>query len=205
LELPPQFAKVTNNDQNAVDCGGRVNEFEVLSLPPRLTDVDELQRAYRQQRTMWFMRQFVPEYMTLAAKMLEQIEDAYSKLRDPRQQRAILRTIGEIAAPLPNIRAKTSKPAQVEPAQANVLIVSRPKITLEITRAAEALLGGDRTTLSDADQMSLVRKAMSLGLDYADAADLVRQTVQRLLAEYSAKRRFRSLLRGFGSKPPDTG
>jgi hypothetical protein len=150
------------------------NYFEILRLPCKPIDPDRLREAYERERTIWFLRQFVPEFLLIAPAKLAQFEEAYARLRDPRQQEALLKRYAESPAG----GQAGSEPAVRPPPMANPP-VARHRVLLELVRAAEPMRAGGRK-LSGQDKMALVRLAMKRGMEYSDAIELVDQAIDRL-------------------------
>lgn len=152
------------------------NYFEILGLPNKPIDPDRLREAYERERMIWFLRQFVPEFLLIAPKKLAEFEEAYARLRDPRQQDALLKRFTESQAGAP--AGANSGPA-VRPPPMAPPPVARHRVLLELVRAAEPMRAGGRK-LSGQDKMALVRLAMKRGMEYSDAIELVDQAIDRL-------------------------
>ena len=150
--------------------------FSILGLPVEPIEPDQLREAYRRQRTLWFMRQSEPEYLTQATKQLESIDEAYRILSDPIRQKAVARQLREASSPVPQNRPEQPPPAS---AGASRPLVNRTIVIRQMLHAAESLLASGGA-LDEPAKKRLVRMGFSQGLDYADAVQVTERIAARL-------------------------
>jgi len=160
----------------------RQDFFEILNLPVRPIDLDGLTSAYRDVRKLWFFRQYDPEFLLEAREHLEQIDDAFQTLKDPKRQALIVRELQTKkradSKPIPvvdaNLPVRESVHDDIPPA------INRSKIVRQLLRDAEDMVAQTHRALTAAQQESLRRKAYELGLPFDDAEEVIPRIVRQV-------------------------
>jgi hypothetical protein len=160
----------------------RQDLFEILNLPQKPIDLDGLTAAYRDVRKLWFFRQYDPEYLIEAREHLEQIDEAFQSLKDPKRQGLILRELQarkrSDTKPVPVVDAAAPSHEaihdDVPPA------INRSKIVRQLLREAEDMVSQTRRPLSSVQQESLRQKAYEMGLPFDDAEEVIPRIVRQV-------------------------
>ena len=160
----------------------RNDSFEILQIPPKPIDAVSLAAAYRNVRTIWFFRQYDPEYLLEARERLEKIDEAYHNLKDPKRQALLVREVqlkrrGDAKhAPSSEVIAASQHPVpnDIPPA------IDRSKIVRQLLREAEAIVLNTHRPLTTADKEMLHRKAYQMGLAFDDAEEVIPRIAQQV-------------------------
>lgn len=172
--------------------------FEILGLPVKSIEAERLRDVYKEQRTRWFLRQFVPEYLTQARLRLKQLDDAYEVLRDPRRQKAILRELkhrqraSELKRDAIDPDTLPLREGTVEP----IASVHRPKVIRKLVQIAEMLVHRRQRSMSEEEIKTLTRIGFKMGLEYPDSMQLVKQIAEEAAQSFRARKRREEMLGG---------
>lgn len=160
---------------------GSVNEyFDLLNLPLAVASPADIEAAYRQQRRIWFLKQFEPAESGQARTRLAALDEAYFALRDPRRQNALLRAEHQRRRSAQEISEEPAEAAISDPFVEGPRAVHRTQIVQTLLRAAERLTRAQKRPLDEGEKTRLAKIGLSLGLDYPDSRDIVRRICQRL-------------------------
>lgn len=158
--------------------------FDLLGLPVKEVDPAALDVAYRRQRRIWFLRQYVPLYAAEARQTLPRLEEAYRMLHDPRRQAAVIRD-AQAARRADDARDPGAFQPEPDPSsrESSPTGIPRPQAVRRLMAAAETMVSRLRRGLSESEKSALVRAGFQMGLDYPDAQHLVEQIHTRLMEE----------------------
>ena len=149
--------------------------FELLQLPVKPINANDLTAAYRDARKVWFFRQYDPEYLIEAREQLEHIDEAYQTLKDPKKQALLVRelqvktrgTTRHVPTTDSAISSREEDQEDVPPA------INRSKIVRQLLREAEDIVSRTHKPLTTAEQETLKRKAYELGLPFDDTDEVI--------------------------------
>lgn len=149
--------------------------FEILGLPAKPVDSERLRAAFQQSRTVWFLRQYIPEYLGQARRRLKELDEAFDALKDPRRQSAILREIRQYARTDPLVEEPAVPPVnRPEPKPLEgVFAMPRAKVVRKLEQVAAMLVKRHKRPLNETELKTLTRIAFRMGLDYPEASQLV--------------------------------
>lgn len=176
--------------------------FEILGLPVKSIEPDRLREVYREQRTAWFLKQFVPEYLSVARKRLKDLEDAYDALRDPRRQKAILRDLKQRQR-TGEIKRDAIEADMPAPSPEPIPTVHRPKIVRKLVQIADMIVHRRKRPMSETEVKTLTRIGFKMGLEYPDSAQLVQQIAEEAAQSFRTRTRREELLSGNWPKPEE--
>lgn len=160
----------------------RQDWFDILNLPARPINLDGLTSAYREVRKLWFFRQYDPEYLLEAHEHLEQIDEAFQTLKDPKRQALIVRELQAKkrcdTKPVPVVDSAVPLHQTIQddvpPA------INRSKIVRQLLREAEDIVSQTHRPLTTAQQESLRQKAYEMGLPFDDAEEVIPRIVRQV-------------------------
>lgn len=153
--------------------------FNLLGLPLRKVEPEELAEAYQSARRLWFFRQFDPEYLLEAADELAKVDEAYRLLKDPRRQAILLR---QSLKPKPTKAPRMiDERTEDQPREAGSRPpVHRPRLARQLLMAAEKVVEKTGHALNTDERKQLTRIAYEAGLAYADAQQFVEKIAAKV-------------------------
>lgn len=160
-----------------------VEFFEVLGLPLEPVAPAELTKSYEKLREQWFFRQYEPEHLVEAKGMLDQIDNAYRQLKEPRRQEVLLREAKSerrhekpqtVIRELDDTGTTTTKPTAL----------NRSKVVRELVKVAEEIVKRTGRPVEPEERQILTRVAFREGLDYVDAEETVERIAEQVAEKF---------------------